>query len=417
MLHHGSRLARSVGSLFARPCPRLPAPPSQQQRFSACLSCSLARQHLLGLSAATAAAAAAAVLSFGSPLPAALRSLRSFPTLLSLAGLAVPASPAPSQAALACEALLRTSVRTPFSTYTLGGLYTVELEPPRPGAPVLVLLSGYSSGSGLYYSCLDHLAQHYHVLCVDVLGTGASERPPFAAASVEEGEAFFVAPLERWRALRFASSPGSSSPPPPRLTLAGHSLGGYLAAAYALRHPSAVEHLVLVNAAGIPEAGSARLAAARERHWAVGAVGWAWEAGLTPGSVVRALGPLGASLVEGTVSRRFARMGAPPPELQRYVQAILSAPGSGEHALRVLLHFGGHAKAPMGPRLRASWRGKTTVLHGEHDWMDLGASARLARTLAKDHGVDAAFVTVPRAEHYVFLERPREFAAALAARA
>jgi pimeloyl-ACP methyl ester carboxylesterase len=57
---------------------------------------------------------------------------------------------------------------------------------------VLVLLSGYSSGSGLYYSCLDHLAQHFHVLCVDVLGTGASERPPFAAASVEEGEAFFV---------------------------------------------------------------------------------------------------------------------------------------------------------------------------------------------------------------------------------
>jgi pimeloyl-ACP methyl ester carboxylesterase len=391
----------------------------------------------LGTGAAAAAAAlSAAALSRCSALPTSLRAAAA-PLQASASGAAAAARGLPAallagagwretpraEAAAACEALLRTAVGTPFTTYTLGGLYTVELAAPRAGAPVLVMLSGYSSGAGLFYPSLDRLAQHYHVHCVDVLGTGASERPPFTAQTAEEGEAFFLHALEQWRALRFpappstgsgsSSSSSSSTSSSPPLTLLGHSLGGYLAAAYALRHPQAVAHLILVNAAGIPAQADGRIAAARARHWVVGALGWAWEAGVTPGALVRALGPAGSTLVEGIVQRRFG--GATPPELARYVHAIMSAQGSGEYALSRLLNFGAHAKAPLGPRLLEGWRGRTTVLHGARDWMDLRASAALVGGL-RERGVDAAFVTVAGAEHYVFMERPEAFAAALVQR-
>ena len=66
-------------------------------------------------------------------------------------------------------------------------------------------------------------------------------RPTFRAKSREDAEGFFLTALDRWR-----EAIGID-----KMVLVGHSLGGYLAATYALQHPQHVQHLVLVCPAGV----------------------------------------------------------------------------------------------------------------------------------------------------------------------
>ena len=87
---------------------------------------------------------------------------------------------------------------------------------------------------------------------LDLLGMGLSSRPsPVLLASpsgtpiasrVARAEHFFVDSLESWRI-----SVGVR-----RMILIGHSLGGYLSAAYTVRYPNRVSGLILLSPAGVP---------------------------------------------------------------------------------------------------------------------------------------------------------------------
>lgn len=66
-------------------------------------------------------------------------------------------------------------------------------------------------------------------------------RPAFTAKDRESAETFFITALDKWREAMGLE----------KVVLMGHSMGGYLAATYALQHPERVQHLVLVCPAGI----------------------------------------------------------------------------------------------------------------------------------------------------------------------
>jgi cardiolipin-specific phospholipase len=179
------------------------------------------------------------------------------------------------------------SVRTrlPSSGFAINSVDSGEMPPLQPnGAPTrtVVLAHGLGSGLGFFFSSYSPLLRanggaYDRVIGVDWLGFGASSRPYVKAPrnrwwsaadgfslyrsrfslSEEEGSdhgrhaadggvggaaaAFFTDSLEEWAEVRKLD----------RFTLVGHSLGGYLAARYAMRHPHRVNGLVLASPAGL----------------------------------------------------------------------------------------------------------------------------------------------------------------------
>ncbi|HZW03264.1 MAG TPA: alpha/beta hydrolase [Anaerolineaceae bacterium] len=111
------------------------------------------------------------------------------------------------------------------------------------GCP-LVLLHGLS-GSGRWWARnVPALAQHFQVFTLDLAGFGRSRGRPFVLAETPA----LVA--------RFCDEMGLD-----RVSLIGHSMGGYIAASLAARFPERIDRLVLVDAVLRPiEGGYSRAA-------------------------------------------------------------------------------------------------------------------------------------------------------------
>lgn len=284
--------------------------------------------------------------------------------------------------------------------------------PADPHTQDLVILHGYGAGLGFFYRNYDPLSRRpgWKLWALDLLGMGRSSRPPFKIhaadkdGKIREAEDWFIDALEEWRIARGLD----------RFTLLGHSLGGYLATAYALKYPGRVKKLILASPVGIPRNPYAEQQPLPSnppkdqshpppptttgmdadllidpsspeppspdppRRKMPGWVSYLWESNISPFSLVRWSGPLGPRLVSGWTSRRFSFL--PEPEsaaLHTYAYSLFRQRGSGEYALAFLLAPGAYARHPLLERIGAV--GVPTVLmYGEVDWMDVngGFAAR-----------------------------------------
>lgn len=137
----------------------------------------------------------------------------------------------------------------------IGIPYSKDKEQEIKNETKIVLAHGYGAGSAFFFQNIKSMAEmpNSRLYLLDWLGMGRSSRPTFHIPSSETknvdtrvaaAESFFISSLEDWR-----SKMGLD-----KMVLVGHSLGGYLSLAYALRYPSRVERLVLVSPVGIPNA-------------------------------------------------------------------------------------------------------------------------------------------------------------------
>jgi cardiolipin-specific phospholipase len=279
----------------------------------------------------------------------------------------------------------------------------------------LVIIHGYGAGLGFFYKNFESLsrAKGWHLYALDLLGMGRSSRPPFRLkandreAQIAEAEDWFIDSLEEWRVKRNID----------KMTLVGHSMGGYMAVCYALKYPGRLNKLILASPVGIPEDPYATQAAMPEpptstlqneftqdqeleskadnnnflngRKKAEEAqqkanpnrlpvdnenpaprkplpkwLTYLWDANISPFSFVRWSGPLGPRLVSGWTSRRFSHL--PPDEalaLHDYAYSLFRLRGSGEYALAYILAPGAFARSPLIRRVHGV--GRQTLSNGK----------------------------------------------------
>ncbi|KAL9100595.1 MAG: hypothetical protein Q9163_004054 [Psora crenata] len=268
----------------------------------------------------------------------------------------------------------------------------------------LVMLHGYGAGLGFFYKNFEGLSRvhGWKIYALDLLGMGRSSRPPFRLQSkdrqqrITEAEDWFIDALEEWRVKRKIDT----------FTLLGHSLGGYLAVAYALKYPGHLNKLVLASPVGIPEDPYAVNAdmpdpsdstmgneftqdqhegdkkasnpkvpedwkrgdnnnffnAKNKREQANRAgdktdtpkkplpkwISYLWDANISPFSLVRWSGPLGPRFVSGWTSRRFSHLAPEEAQvLHTYAYSLFRQRGSGEYALSYILAPGAYARSPL----------------------------------------------------------------------
>eukprot|EP01036_Dinobryon_divergens_P029512 gene29512-38616_t len=108
---------------------------------------------------------------------------------------------------------------------------------------VLVVAHGFGLGLGFFFDNYDHLLDHFdRIIAVDWLGMGCSGRTAKEVTLIAQGvHNELVDSLESLCHEENISD----------FVLAGHSLGGYLAAKYAVRYPNRVQSLILISPAGI----------------------------------------------------------------------------------------------------------------------------------------------------------------------
>jgi pimeloyl-ACP methyl ester carboxylesterase len=101
--------------------------------------------------------------------------------------------------------------------------------------PTLILLHGLGGNSGNWSFNIGPLSRKFRVIVLDQIGFGASDKP-----LIEYRVETYIDFLDKFM----------SELKIPKASLVGNSMGGWIAAAFAIEHPEKVDSLVLADAAG-----------------------------------------------------------------------------------------------------------------------------------------------------------------------
>ncbi len=293
-------------------------------------------------------------------------------------------SPASPEALEAAEARLLAGVNAPIEHRMVqAGDYRLHTIIVGDGSkPPLVMLHGHGGGAAVFAQNFDALSSAYTVYAVDLLGWGRSDRPAFTGQTAEEAQAWWVDSLDAWRQTMGLE----------QFTLLGHSMGGFVAASYALEHQEHLSHLILVDAGGM----------SRPVHPFNGIY-----YNLPPQRLVRLAGPLGPALLRAARGAEATQNPYPPDALMGYYYQLSAAPGSGDMAFRKLLGLNEWALPLLDEIERLQL--PTTLIWGEEDTLTTPDNAVRAHELLPA----SELILIPGAGHAPYDSFPEQFNAAV----
>ncbi|CDW85672.1 UNKNOWN [Stylonychia lemnae] len=245
--------------------------------------------------------------------------------------------------------------------------------------PTFILLHGYGAGGAIFYKMIKDLGKYFRLFVVDLYGMGSSGRPQFplqeACQSVQEAEQFFIEALQYW-----IVQVGIQE----KYYLAGHSFGGYIAAAYALQYPHDIEKVFLISPIGMPEKpdeyGSQHFVRNFDKmapSLAARLIYQMWQRNYTPFHVLRWSGQLGTKrFLKSYMSTRLKKVSQQEEaqEISHYLHQIFLRPACGEYALNCILQVGAFARQPLIYRLptfnEIENAPKVVFIYGDTDWTD-----------------------------------------------
>ncbi|XP_075995154.1 1-acylglycerol-3-phosphate O-acyltransferase ABHD5-like [Genypterus blacodes] len=294
----------------------------------------------------------------------------------------------------------RQHVRISNSDYLWTLAFSVHPPPSSPSLteprarPPLVLLHGFGGGVALWAQNLDALSSSGPVYALDMLGFGRSSRPPFSP-DPEGAEEQFLAALEEWR-----EKVGLEE-----MLLLGHNLGGYLAAAYTIRYPHRVKHLLLVEPWGFPARPEENPNHSYIPVWirAMGAV----MSPFNPLAGLRLAGPLGPMLVQVTRSDFKQKYSSVFDDntVSEYIYHLNAQTPSGETGFKNMTIPYGWAKRPMLERMGQIQADiPISFIYGSRSSIDCDSGYAIKKTRP-----DVEIKTIRGAGHYVFADQSDDF--------
>ncbi|KAJ3648982.1 hypothetical protein Zmor_020746 [Zophobas morio] len=272
-------------------------------------------------------------------------------------------------------------------------IWTISFNTDSPNTP-LVLLHGLGAGVALWCLNLDAFAASRPVYAFDLLGFGRSTRPQFSNDATE-AEQQMVKSIEEWRREMKLES----------FVLLGHSMGGFLAAAYALSYPDHVKHLVLADPWGFPE----KPPEFKELPLWIRTLSYMLQP-FNPLTGIRVAGPLGPWIINtlrSDITKKYAAALEQQELIPQYIYQCNSQTPSGESAFHAMMSGFGWAKNPMVKRIDQMRKDvPITLLYGSRSWIDHSAT-----DIIKNKRIDSYFKlqVITGAGHHVYADKPEAF--------